>query len=130
MEIRIIIAGSRNFNDYKKLENTMLEIIENGVFSTIDYDSIKIISGTARGADRLGEKFAKDHGYEVYRFPANWDLYGKKAGYLRNEEMAKFAMRDGNYGVLVAFWDGTSKGTKHMINLANKHNLEVITIQY
>ena len=128
-ELRIITAGSRDFNNYDLLKTT----VENIIIYEIEpggISNIKIISGTARGADRLGEQFAKQFHYDVVRFPANWDRFGKSAGYIRNEEMAKYAVEDGNRGVLVAFWDGESRGTKHMIDLANKHGLEVHVVKY
>ena len=127
-ELRIIIAGSRDFNDYTFLKTSIKEILKST--SLTDISKIKIISGTARGADQLGERFAKQFKLEVVKFPAKWDLYGKRAGYIRNEEMAKYSIEDNNYGMLVAFWDGESRGTKHMINLANKHGLEVHVIKY
>ena len=127
-ELRIIIAGSREFNDYKLLKTSMRDILKNASLEGVS--KIKIISGTARGADQLGERFAKQFKLEVVRFPADWDKYGKRGGYIRNEEMAKYAVQDGNYGILVAFWDGESRGTKHMIDLARKHELEVHVVNY
>lgn len=131
-ELRIIIAGSRDFDDYGLLLETI-----NGYFCDMNYTDIidfpkqvKFISGTARGADKLGEQAAHIYGYEVIRFPADWDGLGKRAGYVRNAEMAKFAVADGNYGVLIAFWDGKSKGTKHMIDLAEKYGLEVHIVRF
>ena len=91
---------------------------------------MEIISGTAKGADKLGEAFADKCHIKVKRFPADWITYGKSAGYIRNEQMAKYAMSDNSYGVLIAFWDGKSKGTMHMINLAKKHGLEVHIVKY
>ena len=93
-------------------------------------DKIRIVSGAARGADRLGEQYAKVTGYEVSKFPADWDRLVKRAGYVRNAEMAKFAAADKNYGVLVAFWDGKSRGTKHMIDLAEKYGLEIHIVRF
>lgn len=127
-ELRIIIAGSRDFNDYKLLKTSIRDILKNTSLENIN--KIKIISGTARGADQLGEQFAKQFKLEVVRFAADWDRYGKRAGYIRNEEMAKYAIKDDNYGMLVAFWDGESKGTKHMINLAKKHGLEIHVVNF
>lgn len=127
-ELRIIIAGSRDFNDYKLLKDSMRDILKNTALE--DINKIKIISGTARGADQLGERFAKQFKLEVVKFPADWDRYGKRAGYIRNEEMAKYAIQDYNYGMLVAFWNGESRGTKHMIDLAKKHGLEVHVVKF
>lgn len=124
-ELRIIVAGSRDFNDYQLLSDTLMQYL-----NSIEYSStqIKFVSGAARGADTLGEQFAYTYGYEVKRFPADWDNLGKRAGYVRNAIMAEYASE--KTGVLFAFWDGKSKGTKHMIDLAKKHNLEVHVINY
>lgn len=127
-ELRIIIAGSRDFNDYKLLKTSIRDILKN--ISLEGISKIKIISGTARGADQLGERFAKQFKLEVVMFAAKWDIFGKRAGYIRNEEMAKYAVEDNNFGMLVAFWDGESRGTNHMINLAKKHGLEVHVIKF
>ncbi len=78
----------------------------------------------ARGADRLGERYAKERGYPVRLFPADWEKFGKSAGYRRNAEMAKYA--DG----LIAFWDGRSAGTGHMIYLAKKNAIKVARYRY
>ena len=129
-ELRVIIAGSRDFDDFPKLINSSIEILTGISKKRNDLDRIRIISGTARGADKLGEQYAKIAGYELSKFPADWDGLGKRAGYVRNAEMAKFAVEDGNYGVLIAFWDGQSRGTKHMIDLANKYGLEVHVVNY
>ena len=114
---RIIIAGSRNFTDYDKLEKEVLELVHTG------FDNPIIISGTARGADQLGERFADNHGLQLVRMPADWEAYGKRAGYIRNARMADYAS-EGD-GMLIAFWDGESSGTKNMIELAEKKGLEV-----
>lgn len=115
--MKIIIAGGRDFKDYNKLCRScdyMLQYIKN----------IEIVSGCANGADKLGEKYANEKGFTLHKFPANWDKYGKSAGYIRNEEMAKFS------DVLISFWDGKSKGTEHMINLAKKYNLKIKVFNY
>jgi glycerophosphoryl diester phosphodiesterase len=116
---KVIVAGSRDFNDYELLKRKLDNALKNRV-----NEGIEIVSGTARGADRLGERYAAERGYAIKRFPADWDKYGKRAGYLRNEEMAKYA------DALMAFWDGESRGTKHMIDLAHKHGLKVIVVKY
>ena len=126
-ELRIIIAGSRDFNDYELLKKSAIEIITK---KTILPDLTRIVSGCARGADTLGERFAKEFGLEVKKFPADWDGLGKRAGYVRNAEMAKFAVEDDNDGMLIAFWDGQSTGTKHMIDLAKRYGLEVHVVNF
>jgi len=115
--MKVIIAGGRNFNDYNKLRESCDNIL-------VNQKDVEIVSGTAAGADTLGERYAQEKGYEVKKFPAQWDLYGKSAGYKRNQQMAEYA--DG----LIAFWDGKSKGTKHMIDIANKMGLKVRVVRY
>lgn len=115
--MKVIIAGGRSFNNYN-----LLYIECNNYLDS--YSDIEIVSGCANGADRLGERYALEKGYSITKFPANWNAFGKSAGYIRNEEMAKYA------DILIAFWDGDSKGTKHMINLAEKYKLKVNIIKY
>jgi hypothetical protein len=115
--MKIIIAGGRNFRDYNKLRESCDNIL-------VNQKEVEIVSGTAVGADTLGERYAQEKDYEVKKFPAQWDLYGNSAGYKRNQQMAEYA--DG----LIAFWDGKSKGTKHMIDIANKMGLKVRVIRY
>jgi hypothetical protein len=115
--MKVIIAGSRNFVDYKLLCETCDYMLQNKT-------DIEIVSGRAKGADLLGEKYAKERGHKIKEFPAAWDAYGKSAGYIRNEEMAKYA------DAAIVFWDGNSKGSKHMINLAEKYNLRLKVINF
>jgi|BioPla2DNA2_1021312.scaffolds.fasta_scaffold39782_4 hypothetical protein len=114
---KIIVAGSRTFNDYTYLKKSLDKLLVNKT-------SITIISGTARGADQLGERYAQENGYNLLKFPADWDKYGKSAGYKRNEEMAKVA------DACVVFWDGQSRGSKHMIDIAQKYNLKIRILRY
>lgn len=116
--LRVIIAGGRNFNDYAILKSTMDKLLANIA------GEITVICGMARGADTLGEQYAKERGYSVCYFPADWNKYGKSAGYRRNEQMAQYA------DALVAFWDGKSRGTKHMIDMANQYGLKVRVFPY
>lgn len=115
---RVIIAGGRNFNDYNLLAKTMDHLL-----SKIK-DEITVVCGKARGADTLGEQYAKERGFSIRYFPANWERYGKAAGYLRNTEMAQ------NAEALVAFWDGKSLGTRHMIETAKSRGLNVRVVRY
>ena len=84
---------------------------------------IEIVSGNALGVDKIGEKWGKSLGYKIKLFPANWGRYGKSAGYVRNKEMANYA------DALIAIWDGKSKGTKHMIDIAKKKGLKVFVYE-
>jgi len=119
---KLIIAGGRDFDNYIMAETWFLRyLLDNGLGKESDTE---IVSGAARGADKVGEMLASNYNLPCKRFPANWDLHGKSAGYKRNAEMAEYA--DG----LLAFWDGKSKGTKHMIDLANKKGLNVKVVNY
>lgn len=115
---KVIIAGGRDFNDY--------EFLKRKCDSLLRYkkeEEIEIVSGTARGADSLGERYARERGYKLTQFPADWDKFGKRAGYLRNGQMADYA------NALIAFYNG-SKGTGHMIDLAKEKGLEVRICTY
>lgn len=116
---RIIIAGGRDFNNYFKCWYFCDHYLKN-----LEVSEIEIVSGTANGADKLGERYAKEKGFPIKQFPANWDEYGKKAGFIRNKEMSEYA----NY--LIAFWDGKSKGTESMIKLATQNGLKIRVINY
>lgn len=116
---KIIVGGGRDFNDFKLLSYVLdTEIPCKG---RKDYE---IVSGGAMGADRLGEKHALQYGMKLTIFPANWKKYGKGAGPIRNRQMADYA--DG----LVCFWNGISRGTENMIDLAMKRDMSLRIVQY
>ena len=117
--MKIVIAGGREFNDIHKVITHMDLFL-----SKCKHLDIEIVSGNAKGADILGEEYAELRDYKVSKFPANWDKHGKGAGYKRNVEMADYA------DALIAFWDGESKGTMHMINIANKKGIQVKVVNY
>jgi hypothetical protein len=110
---RCIVAGCRDFNNYKYLEATL------NLYLCLK-TNLEIVSGGANGADKLGERWAKEKGCDLRIFPADWNKHGKAAGPIRNEEMAKYA--DG----CIVFWNGESKGTKNMIELAEKYKLRLV----
>ena len=115
--MKLIIAGSRTFTNYKKLREVCNNILQ-------DQTDIEIVSGAYyRGADKLGEKYAAERGFRLTKFPADWKRYGKAAGPKRNEQMANYA------DTLVAFWDEKSRGTKHMIEVAKHKGLNVYISQ-
>jgi len=111
--MKLIIAGSRTITDIEFLINTLK-------YFTISKNSIKeIISGGANGVDFLGEYLAKHSEIKLVKFPADWDAYGRSAGYIRNKEM-------GNYGTaLLAIQKDNSRGTQHMIDIMIKNNKKV-----
>lgn len=118
IKIKLIIAGGRDFDNYNLLKETVNKFLSN-------YNGEPcIICGGAKGADTLGERFAEEQGYKIKYFPADWNTYGKSAGFVRNIEMAE------NATALIAFWNGKSSGTKHMIETAKKYNLEILVQEY
>ena len=100
---RICVAGGRNFNDYKVLTVILTQYLSGAT------EKAAIVSGGAKGADALGERYAREHRMELHIYPAEWQTYGKRAGFIRNAAMAHIADE------LVAFWDGRSHGTRNMI---------------
>ena len=119
-EFRLIVAGGREFTDRTRMAQALSEI----ALEHLDDRDITFVSGMARGADMTAHTLVTESGYKCREFPADWDKYGKSAGYKRNTQMAENA--DG----LVAFWDGKSRGTKHMIDIANRMGLQVWVINY
>jgi hypothetical protein len=114
--IKVIIAGGRDF--------TNEELLKEHCDSILIGPDFEIVSGTARGADRLGEFYAMERNLPIRRFQPDWDKFGKRAGYLRNEEMAAYA------DLLIAFWDERSRGTKHMIDIATTQGLKIHVVKY
>lgn len=106
--MKLAVIGSRTFSDYSKMKQLL---------STFELS--QIISGGAQGADSLAAKFAVEHNIELKVFYPDWDRHGKKAGMLRNIEIINAC------DAVLAFWDGSSKGTKHSIEYARKLNKEV-----
>jgi hypothetical protein len=112
----LIVAGGRNFNNYALLKNKLDHFL-----SQVNLP-ITIISGNARGADTLGIQYAKNHGHNISHFPADWERFGKSAGYIRNQFMAWAGH------ALALFWDGQSKGSGHMFKLAQSEQLKVRSV--
>ena len=115
--MKVIIAGGRDFNRYDLLKTKCDRILS----KTKD---VIIVTGGAKGADKLGKLYAIENKLEYQTFIPDWDMYGKSAGIIRNELMGDFA------DVLIAFWDGESRGTKHMIDYMKKLNKPVRIIYY
>ena len=114
-EIRLIIAGTRDFTCYNIAKSETASFVQE-LKGAEQGCAVTIVSGGARGADLLGERFAKEYGFKMMRFPADWKAYGKQAGPVRNRQMLNYAKEE--QGALLAFWDGKSRGTKNMINIA------------
>lgn len=116
--MRVIIAGTRTFDDYALLHYKVSQILKNQTGPPI------IVSGGAEGADRLGERYADEMGLKYKVFEADWDKHGRAAGPIRNKGMAEYA------DSCICFWDGKSRGTKNMIDRAKKNNLNLRVIRY
>jgi aconitase A len=101
--MKVAVVGSRNFTDYALMKK---------VLDNISIDTI--VSGGALGADSLAEQYAKERGIEIIIHKPNWRRYGKAAGYVRNVDIVNDA------DLVVAFWDGKSRGTRHTIETARK----------
>jgi len=131
---RVIIAGGRDFGNRLLPDGSADEawakrckdrlIIECDRLHLHDGDEWQLVCGMAKGADRLGHNWAADTGLKIWEYPADWKTHGKGAGYIRNELMAK------NADMLIAFWDGQSRGTKDMILRAVAHGLEIHVFKY
>ena len=113
----VIIVGSRDFADY-----ALLKYKCDALFSR--RKPTAILCGEARGADLLGKRYANEQGIPVESYPADWDRHGWSAGYIRNHEMLE------NADALIAFWDGRSKGTKNMIDIAMRAGKAVRIVRY
>ena len=109
---KVIIAGCRDFTDYALLRSFADDALA-GI------DDIEIVSGGARGADALGERYARERGRNLKVFPAEWEKWRAAAGPIRNSQMASYA------DALFAFWDGRSVGTRDMIRKAEEKGLKV-----
>lgn len=112
---KVIVAGSRNFNDeifiYKKLDELLQQYKE--------FNEVEIVEGGCRGVDLIAKQYAIDRNLSYKEFPADWNSYGKSAGMIRNSDMAQYA------DALIAFYDGKSKGTGGMIRIAKGKGLPV-----
>lgn len=120
--MNIAIVGGRDFNDYELLKETILSSPE---LDFTDINSRKtIVSGGAKGADTLAERFAKEFNLSMIVFPADWKQYGRGAGMIRNKQIISES------DIVFAFWDGKSKGTKNSIDHAKKQNKPLTIINY
>lgn len=118
---RMIVAGGRDYSN-QNVVNYYIDRVKDVCDSR--GLNLVIVCGMATGADTLGRNYAISNGLEVLEFPANWNKYGKSAGYLRNKEMASIA------DSAIVFWDGRSKGSKHMIDIMHELRKPVVSISY
>ena len=118
--MKLIVAGGRDFVDTQVMITVLMDLMDKG---KIDPNP-ELVCGMARGADILAFRLWKSENMQIHVFPAEWDTYGKSAGFRRNKEMGEFA------DAAVCFWDGKSKGTKHMIDIMNRLNKPVYVVRY
>ena len=114
-KVATAIIGSRNLTSYIDF-----------LYAIKPYEEriLSVISGGALGVDSNAKRYAKERGLLFQEFPANWDLYGKDAGFIRNRYIIE------NCKLCIALWDGKSSGTQHGIKLAKQMNKELIIIQF
>lgn len=115
--INVLVCGGRDFTDYLLLRQELDNILS-------QHDTIEITSGMAKGADTLAVNYAIEHGLILNEFHANWEKYGKKAGPIRNMQM----LVEGKPDLVVAFPTKSSRGTWHMIRIAQQAGVETIVI--
>ncbi len=121
MKRKVLVCGGVDFNNEALLAETLDAILEK--------ENTVIVSGGAKGADTLAEKYAADNGIEIKVFPAEWSKYGRSAGPIRNKKMLDFISGSGN-PLVVAFWDGKSRGTKNTIETARKMKIATLIVDY
>ena len=115
--IRLAIVGGRDFQNYDYMKQCIDQLRQN-------HCVISIVSGGARGADSLGEHYAKENGIDTRIFPPDWERYGKSAGFRRNRTIVD------NCDMMAAFWDGSSRGTQNTIELARAAGKPVRIFKY
>ena len=109
---RVVIAGCRDYSNYDEAKVYIGFCLSN----IRKENDIVIVSGCACGADKIGERYAEENGFQVEKYPADWRKYGRSAGPKRNKKMAEVC------DYVICFWDGKSRGTKSMIDYAKKYN--------
>lgn len=129
--MKLIIAGSRGLPLIdEEITAAVTSFILANPIAVIDLSKgpmtylTEVVSGTARGIDRLGELWAERRGIPVKRFPADWNKHGKAAGFIRNREMAIYGD-----GALV-LWDGKSRGSKNMYETMRGLSKPALCITY
>ena len=118
---RMIVAGGRDYSN-QNIVNYYIDRVKDVCDSR--GLNLVIVCGMATGADTLGRNYAISNGLEVLEFPADWNKYGKSAGYIRNKEMGDVA------DSAIVFWDGRSKGSKFMIDIMHELKKPVVAISY
>ena len=109
-QLKLIIAGTRQFDNYKITKTTVERVIK----SWNNVEIVEVVCGECRGPDLLGKRWALNKGIKIKSFPADWEKYGRAAGPIRNKQMVEYA------NAAIVFWDGRSRGTKSLMDLLRK----------
>ena len=112
--MKIGVVGSRDFDDYKKLEKELNKI--EGI--------TEIVSGSAKGADTLAREFAEKNDIKLTEFKPDYEQYGRRAPIRRNKKIVEYSDQ------IIAFWDGESRGTKNTIDIAEKQDKPITIIRF
>lgn len=116
MTIKLIVAGTRTFTDYQYVKDKIEDLLKS---KSLSNKEIEIITGGARGVDTLAERWARENNVKCTVVKADWGIYGKSAGPRRNQVMTEIG------DILLAFWDGKSRGTKDMIAKAKGKKIDI-----
>ena len=120
--MKILVAGSRNYYDYAEFSEVMN-------YTHKKYNISEIVSGGARGADSLAERYAKENNIPIKVFKADWDKYGKSAGFIRNADMHNYLSQFEDR-MCLCFWDGQSRGTAHNFKLSKDNNTRLVCYNF
>lgn len=122
---KVLVCGSRSITDapwvYSQIEKYTQELIRS---NPTNLNNPVLIEGEARGVDTIAKNYALEHNWSIEPYPAEWDKYGKSAGYIRNDTMVKEA------DFVIVLWDGQSRGTKHDIDLCRRYNRPYVLVIY
>lgn len=118
--MKALICGGRDFHDIDRMRKALVHL-----FFKRKCNELTFISGGASGADSLVEKLAVELGVNMEVFPADWNKYGRSAGIMRNKEMIEQVP-----DIVIAFWNGVSKGTANTLQLAKDAKITTIVYYY
>lgn len=116
---KVAIIGSREFNNIDLFNSSIIKI-----FEEYKINNPEIVSGGAKGADSFAKALAIKNNFSYKEFLPDWKTYGKSAGPKRNKQIVEYS------DLIIAFWDGKSKGTLSSIEFAKKLNKQYIIINY
>jgi len=106
---KLAVVGSRTFDQEERVKKELKYVVDNTLIDTI-------VSGGAKGVDTFAEIWADENGLKKIIYPAQWDKFGRSAGYRRNVDIVE------NADAILVFWKEGSAGTKHTIEIAKKED--------